>query len=247
MTVRSLGVLVFVLLFVSVPTFHVLSQTWDGGNGTTNWNDGANWDTDTVPTDGDAVDIPDVSPQPFPSIDGGLPTGGDDFASVTIRDGAQLDLNGFTFVDTGALTVERGATLDNSGGAVTVPAASATFGGAGAGAITFDSAGIAVTVTGATTIDLGAGNSIILDNAGNDFQGDVSISSGANVTIQDTTALQLGASAIGGDLDVTAGGQITDSGNISVTGAGIFDAGANAITLGDTTTADFGDLTVTGA
>src|SRR5262249_51256315 len=49
-----------------------------------------------------------------------------------------------------------------------------------------------------------------------------------------------------GSLSVNASGAITDDGNLSVTGAATLNAGANQILLGDTTTANFGSLDLTG-
>ena len=59
-----------------------------------------------------------------------------------------------------------------------------------AGAIT-DSGNLAV--TGTTTLAAGAGNDITLDSAGNNFS-TVAITSGRNVTLVDSNALNLGAS-----------------------------------------------------
>ena len=59
-------------------------------------------------------------------------------------------------------------------------------------------------VTGTTTLAAGA-NDIVLDNA-NDFIGAVSIANGNNVTLNDINALGLGASTVGGNLNVTTGG-----------------------------------------
>src|SRR5207247_6747645 len=75
-----------------------------------------------------------------------------------------------------------------------------------------------VTVAGTTTLAAGAANNIILDNA-DDFVGPVSVVSGNNVTLNDVNALTLGASAISGNLNVTANGLISDSGNVTVAGA----------------------------
>ena len=61
----------------------------------------------------------------------------------------------------------------------------------------------------------------------------MAITSGRNVTLVDTNALDLGASTVSGTLNVTtAGGAITDSGNLEVTGTTTLAAGAaNDITL----------------
>ncbi|MBI2812982.1 MAG: hypothetical protein HYX71_01710 [Opitutae bacterium] len=82
-----------------------------------------------------------------------------------------------------------------------------------AGAIT-DSGNL--TVAGTTTLTAGTGNNITLDNA-NNFS-TVVITSGNNVTLNDTNALDLGASTVSGTFTLTAGGSITQSGALNVTG-----------------------------
>jgi filamentous hemagglutinin family protein len=74
-----------------------------------------------------------------------------------------------------------------------------------------------LTVNGTTLLAAGVGNDITLNNA-NDFVGAVSVTSGRNVTLNDINALTLGASAVSGNLNVTAGGLISDSGNLTVNG-----------------------------
>ena len=71
----------------------------------------------------------------------------------------------------------------------------------------------------------GAGNDITLDSASNNFS-TVSITSGRNVTLNDTNALVLGASTISGTLGVTTAGAITQSGALNVTGTTTLSAGA---------------------
>ncbi len=71
-----------------------------------------------------------------------------------------------------------------------------------------------ITVTGITTLDA-TGNNITLNSAANDFTGAVKITNANEVTLVDATDLKMGASAVSGDLKLTAGGAITDSGNIS--------------------------------
>jgi hypothetical protein len=91
-----------------------------------------------------------------------------------------------------------------------------------------------VVVGGATLLAPG-GNNVALDNA-DDFGGRVSITSGNNVTLNDVNGLDLGASTVTGNLDVTAGGGITQSGAIVANGAGktaSFNAPAANITLAD--------------
>src|SRR5258708_9599940 len=88
-----------------------------------------------------------------------------------------------------------------------------------------------LTVGGTTTLAAGAGNNITLDNA-DDFVGAVSVVSGKDVTLSDVNAITLGASAVSGNLTVTANGLISDSGNLAIVGTTSLAAGtANNITL----------------
>jgi len=88
-----------------------------------------------------------------------------------------------------------------------------------------------VTVAGTTTLAAGAGNDIILNNA-DDFGGTVSVVSGRNVLLTDINAIDLGASTISDSLTVIAGGDITDSGNLTVANVANFaTAGGNSIIL----------------
>ena len=73
----------------------------------------------------------------------------------------------------------------------------------------------ALTVAGTTTLDSGAA-SVVLDKSGNDFGGAVMVNNGLNVTLADKNALQLGKLAIGGNLDVTVNGDLTQSAAISI-------------------------------
>ena len=101
-----------------------------------------------------------------------------------------------------------------------------------------------ITVATALTINT-PGLPITLNNAGNDFQGVVSLT-GGNVTINDVNALTLGTSSIGGTLNATAGGAITQTGAMTSVGPAIFNAGANPVTLSAAN--DFqGGLAVTGS
>ena len=90
------------------------------------------------------------------------------------------------------------------------------------------------------------GVNITLNNASNDFQGAVSANSsllGGNVSLTDINSIDLGASNVNGNLDVTAGGDITDSGNISVSGSSAFIVGnGKDITLDSSGNSFFGTL-----
>lgn len=82
-----------------------------------------------------------------------------------------------------------------------------------------------ITVAGSTTLTAGAAYSITLD-AANDFGGAVRVTSGNDVALNDATAIDLGGSTISGNLSVTADGDITDSGNLSIGGSVTLAAGA---------------------
>jgi hypothetical protein len=76
------------------------------------------------------------------------------------------------------------------------------------------------------------------------------INSGANdVKLRDENALILGTVTVGQDLEVTTGGALTDSGNVSVVGLATIVATGQNVTLGDATseTTNFGSLDFAGA
>ena len=117
----------------------------------------------------------------------------------------------------------------------------------------------ALTVPGASTftINTAAGQDVLLGSAANNFAGTVTIANGSgtvrdvalrntnaaavypslpgglrNLSLQfNNAAMVLAATGLSGNLAVTAGGAITQSGALSVAGASSFDAGAHAITL----------------
>ena len=180
------------------------------------------------------------------------------YSTVAITSGRDVAITDANALDLGASTVS---------GALTVTAT--------AGDIT-DSGNVSVT-NAATFNANAAGANIILDSAGNTFNGTVDFNSTGglnNVTIVDTTALDLQATTVGGALNVTtSAGDITDSGNITVTNAATFNAngagsniildsagntfngavnftstgGLNNLTIVDTTAFVLQTLTLTGA
>ena len=131
----------------------------------------------------------------------------------------------------GTGTATLGDITVNNGGNLTV--ATNTGGNVTGGAIT-QVAGTSLNVSDAqlsTGSAAGATGAITLNNATNDF-GTVTISRGANVTLQDSNALNIGASTISGTLGVTTNGAVTQSGALTVTGVSTLAAGAaNNITL----------------
>ncbi|WP_261845074.1 two-partner secretion domain-containing protein [Aliamphritea ceti] len=85
-----------------------------------------------------------------------------------------------------------------------------------------------VEVAGATSLTA-TNADITLDNSGNDFS---SLAlNGINATIEDSNALTLAASTLTGNLDVTSGGDLTQSGAIDVDGATSLTATNANITL----------------
>jgi hypothetical protein len=95
----------------------------------------------------------------------------------------------------------------------------------------------------------GAGSSITVDDAGNDFTGTVEFGGAGltNVTVTDTSALDLAGADLGGDLSVTAPG-ITTSGLIDVVGIATFDAQGSSLDLTNNNAGnDFGTLVVANA
>lgn len=78
-------------------------------------------------------------------------------------------------------------------------------------------------VTGATTLTAGVGNNINLATSANNFS-TVGVISGNNVSLRDTNALNLGASTVSGNLALTIGGALTQSGALNVAGTTSFTA-----------------------
>jgi hypothetical protein len=88
----------------------------------------------------------------------------------------------------------------------------------------------------------------VLNDATNIFGGTVGITSAKDVTLVDSTALDLAASTISGELNLTASGNITQSGVLNVTGNATFAACAsNDVVLNDATNIFGGTLGITSA
>jgi filamentous hemagglutinin family protein len=141
-----------------------------------------------------------------------LDSAGNDFGSVRIglaRNVSLRDLNGIDFVSSstiaGSLTVNGAGDITDSG---------------------------TLTVNGTTTLSPGAGNSVILNSAGNNFGGRVSVLNGANVTLVDSSALNLGRIDITGDLSATAtAGNITNTDDLTIGGNSTFTANGNGASI----------------
>lgn len=138
--------------------------------------------------------------------------------SSTIADDLTVSSTG-AIVHTGTLDV--GTAAFSSGSTVslgTVDADSLSVSAAGG----ISQSG-ALTVAGETTI-AAAGQSVALGNAANDFGGGVAIT-GADVSIVDADSIDLRASTVSGNLDVTAiAGTLTQSDALSVAGNSTFTA-----------------------
>lgn len=165
-------------------------------------------------------------------------TGGVTFGSTqsNIRDVALRNVNAAAAVpDFSATSNLRSLTLTYNNAAVQVPNITLASGGnlsvTAGGAITQAAGGIVV--PGTASFTAGA-NAITLADAANNFTGAVSLSnSGANnVSLRDTNALDLGTVGVGsGTLTIQAGGDITQTGILTVSGTSSFTAGAHQITL----------------
>src|SRR5690606_16022224 len=88
----------------------------------------------------------------------------------------------------------------------------------------------ALTISGDSSFTAGAGRSVLLGNAANSFGGAVQLAAAGggallDVTLADTTALDLAALTVARDLSVTAL-SITQSGALDVAGIASFTAGA---------------------
>ena len=106
----------------------------------------------------------------------------------------------------------------------------------GSGTLTVNAVGISQDPSlggGPITQEAAAGSAIFngdtgiidLTNGGNDFTGPVSLNTTADASVVDINAIILGPSTVGGDLSVTAHGDITQTGVLLVSGAATFTMG----------------------
>jgi len=101
---------------------------------------------------------------------------------------------------------------------------------------------------GTTATFVAGASDITLDNGANDFT--TAFFTGNNVSVHDVNGIDLGASTATGNLSVTAGGTITESGNLVANGAGktaAFSAAGHNITLNTAPANDFTSASFTGA
>ncbi|NBX33607.1 MAG: hypothetical protein EBR07_12930, partial [Planctomycetes bacterium] len=142
--------------------------------------------------------------------------------NIAIRDMNALNLAGVSMTPTssGSLTVVTGTGASNTGGDIT-------------------QTGAIVTGTGASSfIAGGSGSSIMLTNASNDFRGSVGLFAWRDASITDVASLQLGASNVGGNLNVMVGangvsgtGNLTQNSAVTVQGVTSINAGAHNTTI----------------
>ena len=176
-------------------------------------------------------------------------TGNFTLTSGAVTQANSIDVGGTTDIDAGAAAITLTQVANNFVGAVSLSSSGVLIqvtdedalvlgdvaGGAGltviaAGAITQNAEG--VVVVGQTTVTAGAGNNIVLTTASNDFN-DLQIVSGNNVSITDIDDIQFdgGASAVSGNLVVSAGGAITQDNALSIAGVTTINANGGTITL----------------
>jgi filamentous hemagglutinin family protein len=156
--------------------------------------------------------------------------------------------NGNQFAGAVSLTGANVAVTDAAGLILGATTATGTFAAtATTGNITQTGA---LNVTGASTFTGANGVSITLDQSANVLTGIVSFVASAgnlgSVTLVDTTAVDLQALALSGNLSVTSGGAVTDSGVLAIGGITTISAVGQNITL-DSANQFTGAVSLTGA
>jgi filamentous hemagglutinin family protein len=174
--------------------------------------------------------------------------GGNFIASAlgAINQTGALDVTGSTIVDSvGALRLDdkknalRGRVKVNGGGDVLLASSGGlAIGGDVGGKLVLTASGPviqtvgdALHVKGSSSIDAGAGP-VTLTEADNHFTGPLSVKGGA-LSVVDKGALALGESSVAGNLSISSGGALTQSGKLNVTGTSAIAAKGQAVTLGD--------------
>ncbi len=157
-------------------------------------------------------------------------------AGITINTGT-VNFGSLTFNSTGAVVIDEDSAMVLAGAST-------------AGSLLLNSGGTigqsgALSVNTTTTVDA-TGNDITLDNTGNALTGTVTIKNGGGTTnadITNTLATDLATMNVK-TLDVESGGNLTQSGILTVSGSSTLDAGGNTVTLDLDNS--FGGLTVSG-
>ncbi|MFO0969304.1 MAG: LamG-like jellyroll fold domain-containing protein [Gemmataceae bacterium] len=172
------------------------SVFWDGGAGTFNWNDAANWSGDLLPGVNDNVVIPDLPGTPTITSTGTVSvrslianekvaiTSGSITVAQPSAFAAGLDLSGGTLTANGALSVTG---LNFTGGTLTANAAVTLQ---GASAWTGGTMGGSATVTNAGTLSISSASNKIL---GVTFSNTGTVTEATAITINSTITNQSGA------------------------------------------------------
>lgn len=225
----------------SIAPFAHAGQVWDGGNGTGNWTDGANWNVDNL----------------VPNFGLGINFAGA-VQNLTNINGATAVTNGITFdAGGGAFTINSAAGITNSGNITNNSASSQIFGvnitvgspqiwqtAGGAGSLSFNNPVVlnntlTTTANGASIIIAGAvsGGSGITHtvgtlnlNAANLFTGPLQVNGGSVTTVANGLADAVAVTVDGGTW--TPGGADTIA-RLAGGAGGTVNLGANTITTGD--------------
>lgn len=225
----------------SLAPFAHAGQVWDGGNGTGNWTDGANWNVDNL----------------VPNFGLGINFAGA-VQNLTNINGATAVTNGITFdAGGGAFTINSAAGITNSGNITNNSASSQIFGvnitvgspqiwqtAGGAGSLSFNNPVVlnntlTTTANGASIIIAGAvsGGSGITHTAGtlnlnaaNLFTGPLQVNGGSVTTVANGLADTVAVTVDGGTW--TPGGADTIA-RLAGGAGGTVNLGANTITTGD--------------
>jgi filamentous hemagglutinin family protein len=131
----------------------------------------------------------------------------------------------------GQLTVGGALSLQSTGGNIT------------------QVSGTSLGVTGSTSLTAsssGAAASIVLANAGNDFDGAVSVD-GSSVTLNDSDTLVLGRIVATGNLAVTSAASLTQTGALQIAGTSNFVSTSGDVTLANASNDFVGAVSATGS
>ncbi|WP_039962218.1 CHAT domain-containing protein, partial [Kamptonema sp. PCC 6506] len=167
------------------------------------------------------LNVTDATTLNAPGNDITLDNPGNNFSTVAVTSANNVTLTEANAIDIGNSNI------------------SGTFNATANGVIT----GSGNIIVAATTTLNANGSDITLESAGNDFS-TIIVTSGDNVRLYDFNSIDLGTLTIPGTLNVTVGGNITQSGAIGVAGATAFNAIGDITLLDPTNT--FGAITLTG-
>ncbi len=229
----------------------VAAITWDGSE-SSDWTDGDNWSSGSVPGADDDVVIPDAgTTDNDPSVNGAYT-----LDSFSVQDGGVVN---FTAADS-QITADEGVisitgTGESANGALIAAgsnqisllaqAVNITLAGAkivsSSGDVTISSTGGTVQVTGSASINSTAG-AVTLNSDGGDIGGGGSLAIGAGTG---TASVQDPVNGLT-NLTISSASQV-DLANVSVTTGSIAVTGTNIDLNGDTYTSTEGSVTFTGA